>query len=596
MSLLETINEPKDLKKLANGDLKTLANELREFMIESVSKTGGHLAPSLGTIELTIALHKVFDSPKDKIIWDVSHQAYTHKIICGRRTQFHTLRQFKGISGFTKRSESEHDCFDTGHASTSISAALGIAEARDLKKENFNVIAVIGDGSLGGGLAYEALNNMGYLHTDVTIILNDNKMSISPNKSAMADHLNRLSQISTSDKPRRSMGTIFESLGFKYFGPINGHDTEELIFMLQKTKEIKGPKVLHVITIKGKGYAPAEDTPTKFHGIGKFDLISGESKKSSNKNLSYSEVFGNTLCKLAETDEKLIAISAAMPSGTGLVEFAEKFPKKFYDVGIAEEHAITFAAGLATQGMKPFTVIYSSFMQRAFDEIIHDVALQNLPVKLMLDRGGLVGDDGPMHHGVFDLSYLRLIPNLVVMSARNINEFQNMVKTALDYNQGPIALRYPRGADNFEVTLEPNLKSIEIGKAELLCEGNDITLIGIGSMSEIALQAAKELEKQGIKAGVINARFVKPLDKEMILQQAKKTKKVITIEENTIEAGFGSAIVELISDNKLNEVKIERMGIPDSFIEQGSQDELKEMLGLDVETIVEKAIKFVKEK
>ncbi|MBI5884569.1 1-deoxy-D-xylulose-5-phosphate synthase, partial [archaeon] len=494
-TLLDAINSPQDLKQLELKRLPQLAEEIRHFLLENVSKTGGHFAPSMGVVELSIALHYVFNSPKDKIVWDVSHQAYTHKILTGRKQAFSTLRKFKGLSGFCKVCESEHDAFGTGHASTSISGALGLAEARDLKKESFEVIAVIGDGSMTGGMAFEGLNNLGYLQTDMTIILNDNKMSISPATGAMSDYLRRLSTVSIG--PRRPIGTIFESLGFKYFGPIDGHDIEEVIYTLKKIREVKGPKLVHVLTEKGKGYEHAEDNPEKFHGLGPFDKETGELNSKSGK--SYSKVFAETLARIAEKDDKVVAITAAMPSGTGLTVFAEKFPKRFYDVGIAEEHAVTFAAGLALQGIKPACAIYSTFLQRGFDQIIHDVALQNLPVRFFLDRAGLVGDDGPTHHGTFDLSYLRMIPEMVIIAPKDENELQHAVFTAMNYEKGPIAVRYPRGSA-LGVKVDSELKNLEIGKAELLQEGKDLTIIAAGNMGEEEVKAGKILEGKGIKA------------------------------------------------------------------------------------------------
>lgn len=585
--LLDSINSPADLKKLDLKQLNELAEEIRQFLIETISQTGGHFAPSMGVVELSIALHYVFDSPKDKFVWDVSHQAYTHKVLTGRKHAFNTLRKFKGLSGFCKIDESEHDAFGTGHASTSISAALGLAEARDLKKESFNVIAVIGDGSMTGGMAFEGLNNLGYLQTDMTVILNDNKMSIGPPTGAMSDYLKRLSMVSIG--PRRPIGTIFESLGFKYFGPIDGHNLEELVFTLKKIKEVKGPKLVHVLTTKGKGYEHAEENPEKFHGLGPFDVETGEANGKGGK--SYSKVFAETLTRIAENDEKIVAITAAMPSGTGLTVFAEKFPKRFYDVGIAEEHAVTFAAGLALHGMKPACAIYSTFLQRGFDQVIHDVALQNLPVRFFLDRAGLVGDDGPTHHGTFDLSYLRMVPGMVIIAPKDENELQHAVFTAMNYDKGPIAVRYPRG-NALGVEMDKELKAFEIGKAEILQEGTGLTIIAVGNMVEEAIKAGKELAGKGIKANVINARFVKPLDEGLLLKKMKETGKVITVEENALIGGFGSAVLELIDRKGLKNIKVERIGIPDAFIEQGSQAELRKELGLTAENIVKIAEKF----
>jgi 1-deoxy-D-xylulose-5-phosphate synthase len=586
--VLDKINSPQDIKKLSLKEMEQLASEIREKIIHTVSNTGGHLGPSLGVVELTIALHFVLDSPKDRLIWDVGHQAYAHKIICGRKERFHTLRQYKGIAGFPKRCESCHDIFDTGHTSTSISAALGIAEARDLKKENYQVVAVIGDGALTGGLAFEGLNNVGYLKKDMTIVLNDNKMSISPNVGSISEHLKRLSFISHKDRPRRPIGSIFEKLGFKYFGPIDGHDLKKLIEVLKKTKEIKGPKVVHVLTVKGKGYPPAEETPEKYHGVGAFDVVTGKSN-SKGSAPTYTKVFADTLTELGEKDERIVAITAAMPDGTGVSTFGKKFPKRFYDVGIAEQHAVTFSAGLAINGMKPFAAIYSTFLQRAFDQIIIDVAMQNLPVRFCLDRGGLVGEDGETHHGAFDLSYLRCIPNMVVMSPKDENELRHMINTMASYDSSPIAVRYPRGK-GLGVEMDSKLKKLEIGEGEILKKGKDISLIALGNQVPEAMKAAEALEKEGVKAEVINARFVKPLDKKLICASLKKTGKAITVEENALMGGFGSAVVETIEDCGLEDIEVKRMGLPDKFIEHGSQQILRENLRLDAAGIFYNAL------
>lgn len=581
MGILEKINSPADLKQLDAAQLKELAAEVREKIIDITSQTGGHVGPNMGAVELTIALHYVLNSPRDKIVWDVSHQCYTHKILTGRRERFNTLRQYKGLAGFTKRGESDYDCFGTGHASTSISAALGIAEARDQKRENFQVCAVLGDGSLSGGMAYEGLNNIGYLQTDILLVLNDNKMSISPNVGAMAEHLKRLSTVSF-ERQRRAIGTIFEKLGFRYFGPVDGHNIEELIKCFQEVVQIKGPKIVHVLTIKGKGYPPAEETPDKWHGLGAFDRVTGKTNGSGKP--TYSKIFAHALTTIAENDPEIVAITAAMADGTGLKEFAEKFPTRFYDVGIAEEHAVTFAAGLASQGIKPAVAIYSTFLQRAFDQIIHDVALQNLPVRFFLDRCGLVGDDGPTHHGCFDLSYLRIIPNMVVMAASDENELQHMVYTAMKHDSGPISLRYPRGRA-LGVQMDSELKEIEIGKAEVLRKGNDVGIIAVGNMVQQAMNAAGHLEEHGIEAEVVNARFVKPLDEKAVIKSAKKSGKLITVEENCLAGGFGSAVIELLEERGMNEIMVKRVGIPDKFVEHGTQDELRKELELTTEKL-----------
>lgn len=599
MPLLSNINSPQNLKKLSIPELKILAEEVREFILKTVCQTGGHLASSLGVVELTIALHYVFDSPKDKIVWDVSHQSYAHKILTGRRDQFHTLRQYGGLSGFTKIEESEHDVFGTGHASTSISAALGLAIARDLKKEQHEVIAVIGDGSLTGGLAFEGLNNLGNLNTDITVILNDNKMSISPNVGALSKHLEKLSMVKIDGKERGDIKTIFENLNFNYLPLIDGHDFEALIANLKMAKELKGPLLLHVITTKGKGYNIAENNSCKFHGVPAFDRESGSLKKIGNGQSSYSKIFGQNLVKLAEQDEKIVAITAAMPAGTGLEEFAIKFPDRFFDVGIAEQHALTFAAGLAKEGMKPYVAIYSTFIQRAYDQIIHDIALQKLPVRIMLDRAGLVGDDGPTHHGAFDLSFLRPIPDIVVCAPKDELEFNVLMKLSANYNDGPFVMRYPRGSAPTPKFPEPT--DLKIGKNEVLIKGKDLTIIAIGSMVYPALEAAEMLKKDNISATVINCRFLKPLDEELILNNIENN-KIITVEENSVIGGLGSAVLELLNKNKTRIQKtppfeggvgVVVVGVPDHFIEHGDSKILLEKIGLDANGIYQQAKKIL---
>ncbi len=581
--LLDRVDSPKAIKKFSFKELEVLAGEIRQRIIDTTSITGGHVAPSLGAVELTIALHYVLDSPKDKIVWDVGHQIYAHKLLTGRQAHFSTLRQHKGLSGFPKREESEHDIFDVGHASTSISAALGIAEARDIKKEKFEVFAVIGDGSLSGGMAFEGLNNAGYLGTDMTVVLNDNKMSISPNVGAMSNHLRaleRMHHVSTDSKPRREIKTIFERLGFTHMGPVDGHSVKDLVGALEEAKKARGPKLLHVITVKGKGFAPAEQTPSKFHGLGPYDSKTG---RTAPKKDSYSSVFAAQLVEEARKDKGVVAITAAMPAGTGLSAFAKEFPKRFYDVGIAEEHAVTFAAGLSVQGMNPAVAIYSTFLQRAFDQVIHDVALQELPVKFFLDRGGLVGDDGPTHHGCFDLSYLRIIPGMTVMASSSENELRDMVRTAMSHSRGPMAVRFPRGSVSGEKPRKPSL--IEIGKSLAVRRGRDVSIIAIGSMVKEAERALEPLEAEGISAELINARFAKPLDEKAVVSSAKKTGTVITVEENALPGGFGSAVEELLHDAGLHDVRVHRIGIPDYFIEQGSQEILMQNLELTAENI-----------
>ena len=578
---LDKINSPADVKKLSVPQLEQLAKEIRQLLISVISHTGGHLAPNLGVVELTLALHKVFNTPEDKIIFDVGHQAYIHKIITGRREQFPTLRQYGGLSGFPKRSESEHDAFGTGHSSTSISAALGMACARDLQGEDYNVVAVIGDGSMTGGMAFEALNNAGMLHKNMIVVLNDNEMSISKNVGAMSEYLYQLRTGETYNKIkndiegwlknmefgsdvlkaiRRLKGSvkylmvptsIFEELGFTYLGPVDGHDLDGLLDVLQAAKKIDGPVMVHVLTKKGKGYKPAEESPNKFHGTGPFDIATGKKITNPNASVSYTEVFGKTLSKLADTDDKIVGITAAMPDGTGLNIFAEAHKDHFFDVGIAEQHAVTAAAGMAAAGMKPVAAIYSTFMQRAYDSIMHDICMQKLHVTLCLDRAGLVGDDGYTHHGVFDYAYLRSIPNMTIMAPKDENELQHMLKTALDFD-GPVSVRYPRGS-GVGVALDTQWQDLPIGKAEVLRTGKDVCFWAIGSMVQTALDAAELLEAQGISAGVVNMRFAKPLDVELLREHAQSYGKIITLEEGVLAGGVGSAILEELNENKLLE-------------------------------------------
>ncbi|QXE87487.1 1-deoxy-D-xylulose-5-phosphate synthase [Geomonas nitrogeniifigens] len=607
-TLLSKINGPDDLKKLDAEELVLLADEVRGFLMDTVAKTGGHLASNLGVVELSIALHYCFDSPKDNIVWDVGHQAYTHKILTGRRDSFHTQRCYKGISGFPKRSESPHDAFGAGHSSTSISAGLGLAVGHALKGDDARVISVIGDGSLTGGMALEALNQAGHLKKNLIVVLNDNEMSISKNVGALSSFISRkmtgtyyrslkkemegllagipaiggnilhfAKKAENSLKGFLTPGTLFEALGFEYVGPIAGHDIPTLLGVLENVKRLEGPILLHVMTKKGKGYGPAEDMPDKFHGVAPTKPASTTASKQGPP--SYTSVFGNTLVKLGEKDEKILAITAAMPDGTGLTPFAERFPERFFDVGIAEQHALTFAAGLAVEGFRPVAAIYSTFTQRAYDQVFHDICLQKLPVTLALDRAGLVGDDGPTHHGAFDISYLRHLPELTVMAPKDENELQHMLKTAI-YHGRPVSLRYPRGA-GYGVEMDKELKSLEIGKGELLVQGTDLTLVAVGSTVYPALEAAALLKQKGIFASVVNARFVKPLDRELILSEAGRTGCVITVEENALLGGFGSAVLEAVADAGLTGIRVKRIGIPDSFIEQGSQAQLRTDLGLD---------------
>ena len=620
---LEQIKSPADIKNLSAADMKKLANEIRNELIYRVSKNGGHLASNLGVVELTIALHSVFKSPADKIIWDVGHQSYTHKLLTGRYERFSSLRKYKGISGFPKRDESEHDAFGTGHSSTSISAALGIIEGRDRNKQDFKVIAVIGDGAMTAGLALEGLNNAGDLKKDLIVVLNDNEMSISPNVGALSAYLNRIltgERFQKFKKDTKSFlegipkvgdkaarlaqkteemvkgfflpGVLFEELGFNYVGPIDGHNTELLIDTFKRIRPSTSPVLVHVITKKGKGYEFSEKNPSLFHGIGPFRLETGS--PLAGHALTYTEVFGDTLMELAKKDEKIIAITAAMKEGTGLEHFAKKYPERFYDAGIAEPHAVTFAAGLATQGLKPVVAIYSTFLQRAYDEIIHDVCLQNLHVVFAIDRAGIVGDDGPTHNGLFDLSYLRHIPNLVVMSPRDNIEFRQMIELALEQN-GPVAVRYPRGnppAHDDSIKLPVEFK---VGQAEILRDGKDVALIAIGNTVYPSLRAAELLEKQGVSAMVINARFVKPLDRNLISSAALMVPRIITVEENILQGAFGSAVLEFLNTVDIPHVRIKRLGIPDIFVEQGSQEELRKIYGIDEEGICMAAHSILRE-
>lgn len=608
--LLEKINGPQDLKQLKEEELAPLAEELRRFLLETVSRTGGHLASNLGCVELTLALHYCFDSPADRIIWDVGHQAYTHKIITGRRDVFHTQRQYKGISGFPKRCESPHDAFGAGHSSTSISAGLGMAAADSLLKRDSRAIAVIGDGSLTGGIAFEGLNQAGHLRKNLIVVLNDNDMSISKNVGAFSAFISRkltgryyrelkkeiqsllkgipaiggnilhfAKRAENSLKGFLTPGTLFEALGFDYVGPIPGHDLPQLIEVFRNCRSVDGPLLIHVMTTKGKGYAPAEKDPDIFHGIGPFDIATGKTKAAKGGAGSYTSVFGNTMLRLGEEDARVVAITAAMPDGTGLSPFARAFPDRFFDVGIAEQHALTFAAGLAAEGFRPVAAIYSTFAQRAYDQVFHDVCLQGLPVTLALDRGGLVGDDGPTHHGVFDLSFLRHLPEMTVMAPKDENELQHMIKTAVCCGR-PISLRYPRGA-GYGVALDTALKELEIGKGETLAEGDDLAILAVGVTVYPALEASRLLAADGIRATVVNARFVKPLDRELILAAASRTGRLLTVEENALQGGFGSAVLELLEAAGRFDVRVKRLGIPDRFVEHGSQAQLRSDLGLD---------------
>ncbi len=617
-SILERISSPEDLKDLTEHDRKHLADEIRAEIIETVSRTGGHLASNLGAVELAIALHTVFDSPRDKIIWDVGHQCYAHKLITGRRESFANLRQGGGLSGFTRRDESEHDSFGAGHASTSISAALGLAKARDLRGGSEHVVAVIGDGAMTGGLALEGLNNAEPLKTNVIVVLNDNRMSISENVGAMSLHLSKLRMAPlyqrVESRAKETLGRIpggravartaeglshgvvrlwgsekgalFEELGFTYVGPIDGHNTEVVMEVLESAKKLQGPLLLHVITKKGKGYEFAENNARAFHGIAGFDVADGSIERA-NGNTAYTRVFSETLCELAAQDERIVAITAAMPDGTGLAKFAEAYPGRFFDVGIAEEHAVTFAAGLAAGGLRPVVALYSTFLQRAYDQIIHDVCLQNLPVVFAIDRAGIVGEDGPTHHGAFDLCFLRHIPGMVIAAPKDTMELRDLLATALRHD-GPIALRYPRGGG--PCPYEPcEMQVLSIGQGERLTSGDDVAIIAVGSTVYPSLSAAEVLRGRGIRAEVINARFVKPLDEQLILSVFERGLPVLVVEDNSVAGGFGSAVLELASDAGCRVDRVKRIGIPDSFIEHDSPEALWERLGLTAEGIAEEA-------
>lgn len=610
---LSEIQSPQEIKSFTLPELQNLAEQLREKIISSVAETGGHLASSLGTVELAVALHYVFDTPNDQIIWDVGHQAYAHKLLTGRYAKFNTLRQFGGICGFPHRDESIYDVMTTGHASTSISAALGIACARDARQENYAVIAVIGDGGMTGGMAFEALNNAGHLKRDMMVILNDNEMSISPNVGGIAAYLNRIitdhhynvaqqkltefmKRIPTVGAPmvflkKRleefvkglvSKGVIFEELGFRFVGPVDGNNLQLLIDTFKKIKAFKGPILIHIVTKKGKGYAPAEQNPVVWHGAPAFNVDTGEF--DADGYITYTDVFADTITALAKENPNLVTITAAMAPGTGLKKFAQVYPDRFYDVGIAEQHAVTFAAGLALKGLRPVVAIYSTFLQRAYDQVIHDVGIQNLPVIFAVDRAGVVGGDGMTHQGIFDLSYLRMIPNMTVMVPKDEQELRVMLATAVAYTKGPISIRYPRDkiterSQKAEVRSQ-NDELLPIGKAEILHQGKDIALLAVGTMVYPSLAAAEELEKEGISATVVNMRFVKPLDEELILQLALSISTFVTVEENVLQGGFGSAVAECFNRNHIQGIKLITLGLPDEFPPHGARSILLQKYGL----------------
>ena len=616
--LLEKLGKPEDIKKYSLFELESLAQEIRQLIIETVASNGGHLAPSLGTVELTLALYSVFRFPQDKLIWDVGHQAYTHKIITGRYERFGTLRKKGGITGFPNRFESPYDAFGVGHASTSISAALGMAISRDISGRRNKVIAVLGDGALTGGEVFEALNHAGELGKDLIVILNDNEMSIDKNVGAMSEYLSRIRLAPQYKQAKHDMeellssiprigskvlktanqikdgirsvlvpGALFEEMGFSYLGPLDGHNISLLQDVFTKVRDMNGPLLIHVHTMKGKGYVPAEQEPGKFHGVGKFDVETGEAVKKVGGAPSYTSVFSRALIDLAEKNLALVAITAAMPSGTGLSAFKEKYHQRFLDVGIAEEHAVTLAAGLAADGKHPVVALYSTFAQRAYDQLIHDVCLQNLPVTLCLDRAGLVGEDGPTHHGVFDLSYLRQMPNMTIFVPKDENELRQMLAKAVSMDT-PTAIRYPRGA-GLGVDIQDEFKDIPVGKAEIISQGGEIAFLAVGTMNSIAAQTVELLKVQGIEASLINMRFAKPLDEDLLLELGRSRKLLVTLEENVLAGGFGSAVAEFLLDHDLP-AGLLRFGLPDAFVEQGSRQELLSQTGLEPEAIADKVM------
>lgn len=624
---LMNIDSPEDLRKLPETELRAVSDEVREYLVDTITKVGGHFGAGLGTVELTVALHYVFNTPHDKIVIDTGHQAYPHKILTGRRDQLHSIRQKGGLSGFLKRSESMYDDFGAGHATTSISAALGMAAARDQLKEDYRVVAVIGDGAMTGGLAYEAMNNCGVIKSDILVVLNDNNMSIAPNVWALSNYFSELFASERGKRLRETIGSmtdkmdgfgdrikslahrieggmkavitpgmLFEALGFRYFGPVNGHNVNQLVTMLQGIRDMKGPILLHTITQKGKGYGPAERDKQFLHAIGKVDKITGKAVQVAKPAVAppptYQKVFGDAMVEIMSTNPKVVGITAAMPDGTGLDIVQKSFPSRVYDVGIAEGHGVTFAAGLATQGVVPVVAIYSSFLQRAFDHIAHDVALQHLHVVFALDRSGLVGADGPTHHGVLDLAYLRIIQGMVVMAPKDEQELRDMLYTSVhSYTSGPLAIRYPRG-NSVGVPMRP-MQPIEIGKSETLRTGADVALIAIGNMVAKAEQAAELLAADGISAEVVNARFVKPLDTAMIDDVAKRVGRIITIEDGQIQGGFGSAVAEHIAQHHHDGVDLLMHGIPDIYVDHGTQEELYGELRLDAKGIAEIAKDFL---
>jgi 1-deoxy-D-xylulose-5-phosphate synthase len=621
--LLDDVVEPADIRRLNLEELGVLAREVREEVLSVVSEVGGHLASTLGAVELTLALHYVFNTPEDRLVWDTGHQAYAHKLICGRRSQLANIRQLGGPSGFLVREESVYDVFGAGHAGTSVSAALGMVEAKALESSARKVVAVISDGGLTAGLTFEGLNQAGHLNRDLIVVLNDNAHFIDPRVGALSSFLSKQLTSDIALKLQKNMiallrnfpkvgenlyqvarkmkdsflslvtpGFLFEALGFQYVGPVDGHSLSDLVQTLESAKKMGKPTLVHVITQKGKGYGPAENDPVKYHSVTPFHVLTGNPKKEKGPIPSFTEVFSQTLIRLARENKKVVGITAAMGSGTGIDKFSREIPDRSYDVGIAEQHAVTFAAGMATEGWIPVVAIYSTFLQRAYDQIVHDVCIQNLHVVFALDRGGLVGADGPTHHGVLDFAYLRSIPNIVVMAPKDENELRHMMKTAIEHT-GPIALRYPRG-ECWGVDLDPEICSLEIGRAELLRSGKDLVILGIGNTVIPALHAAADLAQLGIEAAVVNARFVKPLDGPLLKGLCAETPRLITVEDHVLHGGFGSAVLEFLADAGLNRVVVKRLGVPDRFVTHGTQDELRKLCGIDQEGIVHAAIQMLR--
>ncbi|MBI2985767.1 MAG: 1-deoxy-D-xylulose-5-phosphate synthase [Deltaproteobacteria bacterium] len=621
--LLDSINDPADIRKLTTAELSVLAHEVREEVLSVVSEVGGHLASTLGAVELTLALHYVFDTPKDRIVWDTGHQAYAHKLICGRRERLSTIRQLGGLSGFLSREESEYDVFGAGHAGTSVSAALGIVVAKALEGSDHKVVAVISDGCLSAGLTFEGLNQTGHLDKNLIVVLNDNEHFIDPRVGALSSFLSEQLTTRFAVKLQKGVrdflmalprigeglyrlgrrvkdsfigfvtpGLLFEGLGFQYVGPVDGHNLEKLVRTLQNAKNIGRPTLVHVLTRKGKGYEWAEKDPVKYHSVSPFHVLTGKPKKEKSPVPSFTDVFASSLIRLAKENPRIIGITAAMGSGTGIDKLSRELPGRSYDVGIAEQHAVTFAAGMATEGWIPVVAIYSTFLQRAYDQILHDVCIQNLHVVFALDRGGLVGADGPTHHGVFDLAYLRSIPNMVVMAPKDENELQHMLKTAIEHN-GPIAFRYPRG-EGCGVKMESEIRSLEIGKGELLRQGRDLVLVGIGNKVLPALRAAQDLSQLGIDAAVVNARFVKPLDRALFRDLLTQVPRLITVEDHVLEGGFGSAVLEFLAEEGITDVRVRRLGVPDRFIPHGTQEELRKICGIDKDAITQAALQMVR--